>query len=73
MIKTETYEINGHILVKTYSDTGFKIRQNETRDIYDEAIDPADSGRTYTETDEPIETSEADAEEIVNILTGGES
>ena len=73
MIKTETYEINGHSLIKTYSDAGFKIRKDGTDEIYDEAIDPADSGRTYTETDEPVDTSDADAEEIVDILTGGES
>ena len=73
MIKTETYEINGHSLIKTYSDAGFKIRQDETGILYDEANDPAEMHRTYTETDEPIETSEADAEEIVDILTGGES
>ena len=37
---------------------------------YDEAYDPIELGRTYTETDIPIETDEAEAEEIVNILTG---
>ena len=73
MIKTESLTINNHELIRTYSDAGFKIRKDGTDEIYDEAIDPADSGRTYTETDEPVDTSEADAEEIVNILTGGES
>ena len=73
MIKTETLIINNREFIRTYSDAGFKIRKDGTDEIYDEAIDPADSGRTYTETDEPVDTSEADAEEIVNILTGGES
>lgn len=73
MIQTEPMTINNHHLIRTYSDAGFKIRKNGTDEIYDEAIDPADSGRTYSETDEPVETSEADAEEIVDILTGGES
>ena len=73
MIKTESLTINNHELIRTYSDAGFKIRKDGTDEIYDEAIDPADSGRTYTETDEPVDTSEADAEEIVDILTGGES
>jgi hypothetical protein len=36
---------------------------------YNEAYDPIDSGRTYTETDIPIE-EDVTAEEIVNILTG---
>lgn len=71
MIQTETLTINNHELIRTYSDAGFKIRKNGTDEIYDEAIDPADSGRTYSETDEPVDAS--DAEEIVDILTGGES
>lgn len=73
MIQTEPLTINNHALIRTYSDAGFIIRKDGTDEIYDEAIDPADSGRTYTETDEPVDTSEADAEEIVDILTGGES
>ena len=70
MIQTETLIINNHELIRTYSDAGFKIRKDGTDEIYDEAIDPADSGRTYTETDESIEV---EPEEIVDILTGGES
>lgn len=70
MIKTESLTINSHALIRTYSDAGFKIRKDGTDEIYDEAIDPADSGRTYTETDESIEV---EPEEIVDILTGGES
>lgn len=64
MIKTE---IIGN-LVKTYSDIGMKIHGGMPEGDYDEAYDPIDSGRTYVETDIPIE--EPTAEEIVNILTG---
>lgn len=64
MIKTE---IIGN-LVKTYSDIGMKIHGGFPEGDYDEAYDPIDSGRTYVETDIPIE--EPTAEEIVNILTG---
>lgn len=60
MIQTETFTINNHELIRTYSDAGFKIRKNGTDEIYDEAIDPAGSGRTYVETDEPVETPEED-------------
>lgn len=66
MIKTE---IIGN-LVRTYSDLGMKIHGGNPEADYDEAYDPIDSGRTYTETNIPIETDEATAEEIVNILTG---
>lgn len=63
----DTWE-NGTRLIKTYSDKNFKIRQIETGDIYDEAIDI--EGRfTYEETDEPIETGE---EEIIEEEFGPE-
>lgn len=65
MIKTE---IIGN-LIKTYSDLGVKIHGGLPEADYDEAYDPIDSGRTYTETDIPID-DETSAEEIVNILTG---
>ena len=65
MIKTE---IIGN-LIKTYSDLGMKIHGGVPEDDYDEAYDPIELGRTYTETDIPIE-EDVTAEEIVNILTG---
>ncbi len=66
MIKTE---IIGN-LIKTYSDLGVKIHGGVPEGDYDEAYDPIELGRTYTETDIPID--ETSAEEIVNILTGEE-
>lgn len=66
MIKTETKDG----LVRTYSDAGMKIKQDGTDIIYDEAIDPADMHRTYTETDEPIEGATSD--ELLSIILGGE-
>ena len=65
MIKTEIK----NNMVHTWSDLGVKIHGGFPEADYDEAYDPIDSGRTYTETDIPIE-SDATAEEIVNILTG---
>lgn len=65
MIKTE---IIGN-LIKTYSDLGMKIHGGVPEGDYDEAYDPIDSGRTYIETDIPIE-EDATAEEIIDILTG---
>ena len=60
MIKTETITINGLALVRTYSDANRMIRQDSTGNIYSEAVDPVGSGRTYTETDTPIEQTEDD-------------
>ena len=66
MIITET-RMDG--LIRTYSDTGRRIRKVGTDKIYDEAIDLATSGYTYVETDE---SDEIPAEEALSIITGGE-
>lgn len=63
MIKQEFYEVEGMTLIKTYSGSGFLIRQDETGDLYGEAIDPATAGRTYTETDIPVDAGEPDEPE----------
>lgn len=69
MIKTEIITVNGRQLVRTYSDTGRKIQRDGV--IYDEAIDPIDSGRTYTEASEGAGTTEISAEEALDIIIGG--
>lgn len=69
MIKTEQVTINDRVFVHTYSDLGMKIHGGMPESDYDEAYDPIELGRTYTETDIPIE-SETTAEEILDILTG---
>lgn len=69
MIKTETFTIGDKQFVRTYSDKGMMIHGGSPEADYSEALDPADLGRTYNETDIPIE-DEATAEEIVEILTG---
>lgn len=59
LIKQEYFTKNGIDFVRTYSDTSMQILQNETRVMYDEAIDLV--GRyTYTETDHPIGEEEED-------------
>lgn len=58
MIVTETIEINGNEYQRTYSDENrYVVRDGKQ---YCEAIDPVNSGRTYTEGDlmetaEPLE------------------
>ena len=72
MIVQEIYETlsDGKHLIRTYSDAGFKIRQIETQDIYDEAIDlggdtePFDIRFHYEETDIPLETKEEEEEHV---------
>ena len=53
MIVQATKEINGVIYSYTYSDSGYMIERDGVR--YSEAVDPLDSGRLYTETDEQID------------------
>lgn len=57
MIITEYYTTreDGVVLVRSYSTRGMLIRQDGTGAEYAEAIDPQDAGRTYTETETPIE------------------
>ena len=52
MIIQTTKEINGVVYDYAYSDSGFMVERDGVR--YSEAVDPIDSGRLYTETDEPI-------------------
>ena len=63
MIKTEAITINGRTLVRTYSDANRMIKQDGTGAVYAEAYDPVGSGRTYTETEESIETDMTETEE----------
>ena len=56
--------------IRSCSDSGVKIHGGFPEADYDVAEDPASFGRTYTETDIPIETDETEAEEILNILMG---
>lgn len=69
MIKTESVTIGGKQFIRTYSDKGMMIHGGSPEADYSEALDPADLGRTYTETTTPIE-DETSAEDILNILTG---
>lgn len=45
-------------LYRTYSDEEYRIRQIETGNIYDEAIDVEDAAYTYEETEEKIDIPE---------------
>ena len=69
MIITEKFE--GQNLVKTYSNSGMMIRQDDTGILYAEAID-IEGLHTYTETDIPIE-DDITPEEALNILLGGDT
>ena len=67
-----TKEINGVVYDYVYSDSGFMIERDGVR--YSEAVDPLDSGRVYTESNEFIEAealSEIEEKAIAyDILTG---
>lgn len=60
MIIRET--IDGR-LIHTYSDIGTKIHGGDPEGDYDEAYDPIDADRTYTETDIPVDSGEAEIED----------
>jgi len=71
MVKDEYIE-NGQ-RIRHWSDSGLKIRQNETGAVYDDAVDVVPCRYTYTETDEPVEPEEVTVEdkaEAYDILMG---
>ena len=70
-IVQEHFELNGVDFVRTYSDRGMMIHGGMPEGDYSVSEDPASFGRTYTETDIPIE--DGTAEEVLNVLLGGES
>lgn len=59
MIVQEILNINGRELIKTYSDSGKYIIQNETGIEYTEAIDVPNK-YTYRESEKDIEEAEND-------------
>ena len=51
----------GDGLTRTWSDIGMRIERDGVR--YDEAIDPTDRGRTYTETGEQVPSEDVTEED----------
>lgn len=72
MIKTEFFGIiDGKRLIRTYSDSGFRIVQDGTGAVYDDAVDPEDMNRTYTESDERISVEGIDTDTAEKALRSG--
>lgn len=61
MIISELIE-NGN-RIRHYSDSGFRILQNETGIVYDDAVDVMPCRYTYSETEERIEDGDTEASE----------
>lgn len=68
MIKQETITISGKSFIRTYSDKGMMIHGGSPEADYSEALDPAELGRTYTETNIPIDADPEDAEALLAML-----
>ena len=68
MIKKDPMTINGKVYIRTWSDTNMMIERDGA--LYEEAIDPAELGRVYTETDTEIvhENMEATEEDYLAAL-----
>ena len=56
----EHFLVGERDFIRTYSDAGMKIHGGMPEGDYSEATDPAELGRTYTETDIPIDSDEND-------------
>lgn len=59
-------------VIRHWSDQNVQLRQIETGELYDDAVDVTPCRFTYEETDIPIADEELDAETALNIITGGE-
>ena len=71
MIRTEIMTINGKDFVKTWSDAGKMIERDGV--LYEEAIDPAEFSRTYTESEQDMElTAEEALSELNEVLNDEE-
>lgn len=74
MIVQTHFDVNGRDFIRTVSDAGRYILGGEPYGTYEDALDPAEFGRTYTEGD-PIPDEErsdlADKAEAYDILMGG--
>lgn len=72
MVIQEHVEINGRDFIHTYSDAGRYVMGGEPYGEYEDAYDPSEFGRTYTEGDvmPPDETALADKAEAYDILMG---
>lgn len=70
MIIQEHFMVGERDFIRTYSDRGMMIHGGSPEGDYSEACDPVELGRTYTETDIPIDGGESSAEEILDILMG---
>ena len=71
MIVQEHFDVEGRDFIRTYSDSGRYVVRDGVE--YSEACDPAELGRQYTEGElMPEEDRLAIAEDILNILLGGD-
>lgn len=68
MLITEYYKTldDGTVLNRTYSDIGMRVERDGV--LYDEAIDPAELNREYTESDVP--TEEISSDELMTMIEG---
>lgn len=66
MIKTEVYSLGGMSITRTWSDDGRYVVRDGI--AYEEANDPTELGRTYTEGEY---FEEPDPKEALSILLGG--
>ena len=67
MIKTENITINGVQFRKTWSDANYLIERDGAK--YSEAVDPIGIERTYTETNELIDSQDdITGDEILSML-----
>lgn len=64
MVITKRAHINGHYYMHNYSDKGVYIERDGV--LYQDALDPVGSERTYTETETKIPEMEEEEDENIH-------
>ena len=68
MLRMETVVINDKAYIRTWSDVGMMIERDSI--LYEQALDPVETGRTYAETDVEIaDDAEADIQDYKAALS----
>lgn len=66
MLKTETVTINGKEYIRTWSDENRMLERDGI--LYEEALDPAELGRVYLESEQEIPDAPAEEADYLTAL-----
>lgn len=57
---------------RRYSNLGVKLRQVETGNLYDDAVDKVPCAYTYEETETPVDSYPMEPQDALDLIFGGD-